>query len=112
MLLSAGEGRGRVEMQYLQIGRDRMFIITNVEGGHIGAITLAEKRGLQTIGKLDHRDDIVSQGIAKILHAGLGEDITVVCGIHIDHGTKEEIETLVANAQQCATHYLEETSHE
>ena len=112
MLLSVGEHKYRIEMQYLRIGRDHMFIITNAEGGHIGAITLAEKRGLQTIGKLGHRDDIVSQSIAKILHAGLGEDITVVCGIHIDHGTKEEIETLVANAQQCATHYLEETSHE
>ncbi len=112
MLLSVGKGRCRIEMHYLQVGRDRMFIITNAEGGHIGAITLAEKRGLQTIGKLGHRDDIVSQSVAKILHAGLGEDITVVCGIHIDHGTKEEIETLVANAQQCATHYLEEINHE
>ena len=112
MLLNAGEGRCRVEMHYLQIGRDRMFILTNAEGGHIGAITLAEKRGLQTLSKLGHRDDIVSQSVAEILHAGLGEDMAVVCGIHIDHGTKEEIETLVANAQQCATQYLEEINHE
>jgi len=112
MLLSVGEGRYRVEMQYLQVGRDRLFIITSAEEGHIGAVTLAEKRGLQTLSKLGHRDDIISQSAAEILHAGLGEDITVVCGIHIDHATKEEIKTLVANAQQCATNYLEESNHE
>jgi hypothetical protein len=110
--LSVGEGRYRIELECLQIGNDRLFIITSAKEGHIGAVTLAEKKGLQTLSKQGHRDDIVSQSVAEILHRALGEDIVVVCGIHIDHATKEEIETLVVNAQQCATHYLKELNDE
>jgi hypothetical protein len=112
MLLSVGEGKYCIELKCLYIGRDRLFILTNAKGGHIGAVTLAEKKGLQTVCKSGHRDDVVSQSVAEILVAALGEDIAVVCGIHIDHATKEEIETLVVNAQQCATHYLKEYNHE
>jgi hypothetical protein len=103
-----GEGRYKVALRCLRIGRDLLFIITSVKEGHIGAVTLGEKRGLQTVGKQGHRDDVVSQSVAEILYAVLGEDIAVVCGIHIDHATREEIEILVANAQQCAKMYLEE----
>ncbi len=112
MLLSVGEGKYCIELKCLYIGRDRLFIITSAKRKHIGAVTLAEKRGLQTLSKQGHRDDIVSQGVAEILHTALGEDIAVVCGIHIDHATKEEIETLVANAQECARNYLKESNHE
>ena len=108
MHLSVGEGRYRIELRCLQIGKDRLFIITSAKEGHIGAVTVAEKRGLQTIGRSGHRDDVVSQSVAEILHRALGEDIAVVCGIHIDHATREEIGILVSNAQQCAIDYLEE----
>jgi len=110
--VSVGEGRYRIELECLQIGKDRLFIITSAKEGHIGAVTLIEKKGLQTLSKQGHRDDIVSQSVAEILHRALGEDIAVVCGIHIDHATKEEIETLVTNAQQCATYYLKELNDE
>jgi len=110
--ICVGVGRYAVELRCYLIGRDRLFIITSTKEGHIGAVTLAEKRGMQTVCRLGHRDDIVSQSIAEVLHLALGEDITVVCGIHIDHATREEIQTLVANAQQCATNYLEERNHE
>ncbi len=112
MFLSVGEGRYRIELRTYPVGRDRLFIITSTEEGHIGAVTLAENKSLQTIGKPGHRDDVVSQSVAEILHRALGEDIAVVCGIHIDHATKKEIEILVANAQQCARDYLKESHYE
>jgi len=111
MFLSVGEGRYCIELRYYPVGRDRLFIVTSAQKGHIGAVTLAETRGLQTLSKSGHRDDVVSQSVAEILHTALGEDIAVVCGIHIDHATKEEIETLVANAQECAHRYIKE-NHE
>jgi hypothetical protein len=111
MLLSVGEGRYEIELRVYPIGSERLFVITSAKEGHIGAVTIREKTGLQSIGRQGHRDDVVSERVAEMLHAGLGEDITVVCGIHIDHATKEEIALLVANAQQCAIQYMEE-NHE
>ena len=108
MIVSAGAGRYAVSLRYYSVGKDRLIVITDAKEGHIGAITLAENNSLQTICKSGHRDSVVSNSVVRTIHERLGEDVTVVCGIHIDNATKEEIEILVANAQKCAIRYLEE----
>ena len=106
-MISAGEGRYVVVLRHYQIGKDRLFIITDEKEGHIGAITLIEKNHLQTVCKKGHRDDVVSHGLAKVIYDNLGDDIAVVCGIHIDNATKDEIDILVQNAHKCVIKFLE-----
>ena len=112
MIVSAGTGRYAVSLRYYSVGKDRLIVITDAKEGHIGAITLAENSSLQTICKKGHRDSVVSNSVARAIRERLGEDVTVVCGIHIDNATEKEIEILVANAQKCAIRYLEEINHE
>ena len=107
-MIRVGEGRYRVKMKFDQIGNDRLVIITGGEE-HIGSATLIEAKGnLQTIGKKGHKDHIVSEKMANIIYDRIEKDLLVICGIHIDDATQEEIGILVENAQKCVDIYLKE----
>ncbi len=106
-MISVGEGRYTVTLHSHQIGKDRLVIITGGEEDHIGSATLIEERDhLQTIIKKGHQDHIVSEKMAKIIYDTIGDDILVVCGIHIDNASKEEIGILVDNAQACVDRFI------
>ncbi len=110
-MIHAGEGRYRVTLMFFEIGSDRLVIITGGEEAHIGSATLAEEKGhLQTIGKKGHKDHVVSEKVAGIIYDIIGKDLLVVCGIHIDDASKEEIDILVENAQTCANIFAKETN--
>jgi len=53
-------------------------------------------------------DHIISEKMARLIYDKIEKDVLVVCGIHIDYATTEEIEQLVENARQCVTIYLKE----
>jgi len=85
-------------------------IITGGEKEHIGSATLKEKQeGIQTISKKNHKDYIVAEQLIEVIYDKIKKDSLVVCGIHIDHATKEEIDILVQNAQKCVDIFLKET---
>lgn len=108
-MISAGEGRYRVILNSHKIGKDRLFIITGGEEKHIGSATLIEEHSpLQTIRKRGHKDHIVSERMANMIYDKIGKDLLVVCGIHIDNASKEEIDILVENAQKCVNIFLKE----
>ena len=106
-MISAGEGRYTVRLKSYNIGKDRLVIITGGEEEHIGSATLIEEKGhLQTISKKGHKDHIVSERMANIIYDKIGKDLLVVCGIHIDDASKEEIDILVDNTQVCVDRLL------
>jgi hypothetical protein len=108
-MICVGKGRYGVILEHYQIGRDRLIIIKGGEEEHIGSATLIERGDyLHTISKRGHRDDIVSERMAKIIYDNIEEDILVICGIHIDDATKDEIDILVNNAQECVDIFLKE----
>ena len=45
--------------------------------------------------------------MANIIYDTIGKDLLVVCGIHIDDASKEEIDILVDNAQVCVDRFIE-----
>jgi len=109
-MISAGEGRYIVRLECHKIGNDRLVIITGGEEEHIGSATLMEEKGhLQTISKKGHKDYIISEKMANIIYDTMEKDLLVVCGIHIDDASKEEIDILVDNTQTCVDIFLKET---
>ena len=109
-MISAGEGRYIVSLECHKIGKDRLVIITGGEEKHIGSATLIEEKGrLQTISKQGHKDHIISERMANIIYDKIGKDLLVICGIHIDDASKEEIEILIDNTQRCVNIFLKET---
>ena len=108
-MIHAGEGRYQVTLEFFEIGNDQLVIITGGEEVHIGSATLAEgKQGLQTIGKKGHKDYVISEKMARIIYDTIEKDLLVVCGIHIENASKEEINLLIGNAQKCVDIFLKE----
>ena len=108
-MISTGEGRYAVRLESYDVGKDMLIVITGGEEDHIGSATLIETKGhLQTIIKKGHQDHVVSEKMANIIYDTIGEDLLVVCGIHIDDASKEEIDILVDNAQACVNIFLKE----
>jgi hypothetical protein len=108
-MIRAGEGRYAVVLTYQKIGSDLLVIITGGEEEHIGSVTLKEdKDGLQTISKKGHKDYFVSERMTNIIYDKIKKDLLVICGIHIEDATKDEIDILVNNAQKCVDIFLGE----
>ena len=109
-MISVGEGRYSVGLDSYAIGKDRLIIITGGEEAHIGSATLIEAKGqLQSMIKKGHQDHVISEKMANMIYDTMGEDLLVICGIHIEDASKEEIHILVRNAQACVDNFLKET---
>ena len=109
-MIRVGEGRYSVRLESYNIGNDMLIVITGGEEDHIGSATLIEEKDhLQTIIKKGHQDHVISEKIANIIYDTIEKDLLVVCGIHIDDASKEEIAILVDNAQSCVDIFLKET---
>ncbi|HIP17987.1 MAG TPA: hypothetical protein EYG78_01480 [Sulfurovum sp.] len=110
-MIRAGEGRYSVILNAYRIGNDRLIVITGGEEAHIGSATLIEERGhMQTLSKNGHKDYLVSEKMANLIYDTIGSDLLVICGIHIDNASKEEIDVLVDNAQMCVNIFLKENN--
>ncbi len=106
-MISAGEGRYTVRFKSYKIGKDRLVVITGGEEEHIGSATLIESKDhMQTMIKKGHKDHIVSEKMANIIYDKIGKDLLVICGIHIEDASKEEIDILVHNAKECVEQFL------
>ena len=71
-------------------------LLTGGDQSHIGAYTLAEPdREPDTTAFPGHKDQFLSEPWAKALSEKTGERALVVCGIHYDGATKEQIGAIV-----------------
>ncbi len=113
LIISVGKGRYGIKLESYSIGKDMLIVITGGEEEHIGAATLIETKGhLQTIIKRGHKDHVISQRVANIIYDTIGDDLLVVCGIHIDDASKDEIDILVNNVQVCVDKFIEKNKKE
>ncbi len=103
--MKSGKGKYKISLTHSFIGKDLLVIIT---GGvsHIGAVSLSEKDKISTVCKKLHKDDIITSKVAPLIYDSLGVDTLVVCGIHLDNATKNDIKILVKNAKKCVNKFL------
>lgn len=67
-------------------------LLTSREYGHVGAVSHMEPEGnLQTIVYPTHKEAVISDVWARKLCEKMNCPVTVCCGIHYEHITKEQI---------------------
>jgi hypothetical protein len=107
MMVCYGEDKHMITLTHLFIGDDLLVIITGGDE-HIGGVSLLENNSFSTISKKDHKDTIISKMVAPTIYDAIKKDVLVVCGIHLDDATKEDIDILIENTQQCVEEFLKE----
>lgn len=111
---SLNSGRITIEITINTLGNDVCVLVTGGIAPHIGAVSLSIARpslknkeeissstSILTI--TGHKDDIAARYLSENLAARLNKNVVVICGIHYDAITADEIETvglLVREASQ------------
>lgn len=106
-MISIGVGKYVITLTYFFIGEDLLIIITGGDK-HIGGVSLVENNSFSMIRKKNHKDNIVSDMVAPLIYNTLKKDTLVICGIHINNATPQEIDILINNAQKCVEKFLKE----
>ena len=102
-----GSGKYIITLKHLFLGNDLLVIITGGDA-HIGGVSLIENDILSTISKQNHKDTVISKIVASIIFNDLKKDVLVICGIHIDDITKDEIDILINNTKNCVKQFLKQ----
>ena len=86
-------------------GRDLYLVVSGGEA-HVGAVAVWDARNPDAppvVNELPgHKEGPLAGACAEIVGRITGRTVAVVAGIHQDHATRGEIETIVANAKQAA----------
>jgi hypothetical protein len=95
-----GKDRLNITITITEVGSD-IFVMMNGGNRHIGAIAMAfpDNRGRPEVLSLvakGHRDDIPARLMAEEIVAGTGKRTAVMCGIHFDDITSDEIESVMS----------------
>lgn len=65
------------------------------DSSHVGAVTFADKDGIQTMQRSGHKDELLSLRWAKYLFERLERPICVRCGVHFDWFSKEDLPAIL-----------------
>ena len=86
-----------------RLGADWLVTVTGGCAPHIGSISAARWDGsapvLETVLLPTHRDDVVGSRFASALCHHLRTTVTVVCGIHYDGPSREDLKTIVTGTE-------------
>jgi len=123
---SAGTGNYRVTLQVLSTGGHGLsgFLYGGTQP-HVGGVALVAPGTVlqghaQPLSSCDewsltvpgHKDFIVANAIAKKLCLATKEPVSISAGIHIDHASKAEIQTLIDNCLEAAGLFLKQYGKE
>lgn len=123
LLVSAGEGRYRVELSTSFTAEGLVCQLYGGERPHVGAVILSLPRpSLQNPDKtscnssvlpmLGHKEDELAKPIAEKLAKSFQQPVVLVAGIHIEHATGEEINILVNHCWQVVDKLLNQKEKE
>lgn len=110
-MMETGSGRSRISVEWRWIGGDLLVSVTGGEAPHIGAAALAFlENGVPSVLPLQvpgHREGELACFCAETLCQAAECTVLVLCGIHIDKASREEIQQLCANAELLARRLAE-----
>jgi hypothetical protein len=100
MTFILGKDRVDLTVTITELGGD-IFVMMNGGNSHAGAMAMAflDSDGAPEVSSLvakGHRDDIPARLMAEEIAVGTGRRTAVVCGIHFDDITREEIENVMS----------------
>lgn len=99
MILHVGSGSTRLTYQIMHMGRDLLICVTGGEA-HVGSLSVAVQGKVNTTTLEGHRDDALSQSLAKKIAEVFPNVCTVVAGFHLDNITKEQIQQVMKHHAQ------------
>ncbi len=104
-MISSGSGRLRIRLWWKFAGED---LIVFIGGGreHVGSASICDGK-LYTARRGEHMDFVVSDSAVQRINRELGITACVICGIHVDNASEEEIRQLVRNADECVKKLVE-----
>ncbi len=101
-LVEFGEGRHRVWLDLISAGDDFVVYIGGGDKPHMGSISVCPNSGSPfTISLIKHKDYIISHRAAQTIFKETGRKTAVIAGIHIENASKEDIDILIKNAEEC-----------
>ena len=97
------KGRIRIDIKGIRVGDDLCLIISGGDRPHIGAVTLSVPRpsladagvnsaSTSVLTLTGHKDDDLARLISTMLASKINRHVIVICGIHLDKITQEEID--------------------
>jgi len=97
------KARIRIEIKVIPMGNDLCLTITGGDQPHIGAAALSVPRPSMAVSGVNsastsvltltgHKDDDLARLVSAALASRLNKHIIVICGIHLDEITPEEID--------------------
>ena len=94
-----------INYEWRWVGRDLLVLIT---GGkeHLGSVS-SKAFSFSFPG---HRDSVISDAAAASISAALNTNCVVLCGIHFDNITREQIEEVVRKGEKLAEAVIAECS--
>lgn len=95
----AGSGRTAVRLELRNQGRDLLLMITGGEA-HVGAVAVACADGTELVVVPGHKEGPLASECAEVVARASGRTCAAVAGIHQDHATEKEIQSIVVNVQQ------------
>ena len=106
-MICEGSGKHIITLTHLYVGEDLLVLITGGEE-HIGGLSLLENNSFTSISKKNHKDTVITKTIAPMIFDAVKKDVLVVCGIHLNDATKEDIDIMAYNTKQCVKEFLKE----
>ena len=104
-------GRIKINMKSFEIGDDLCLIVSGGDAPHIGCVTLSSPRPSlsdkdiisstsSVLNRVGHKDDEVGRYISEKLSAKLNKHVAVICGIHVDNITQDELVELMESLNE------------
>lgn len=109
-MIEFGEGKHKVWLISFNLGDELLIIIGGGEKPHMGGISICTGTPPISISLPNHKDYLISHNAAWKIHRKYNRNVIVICGIHIDNATKEDIEILLRNSEKCIEKFILDSS--
>jgi len=93
--IEKNKGRAHLILDAYPMGEDLVVMISGGDTPHLGTITAgARLEPLRTIQLQNHKEFYITEEIAVMLRKNFRGNFAIICGVHLDHITKEEIKDI------------------